>query len=128
MSRRILWVDDIPENNEIPAQVLKALQATVVQVLSTRQALVQLKAREFDAIVSDMGRREGPMEGYVLLEEVRRMGLTTPFFIFASGGSAPQNVAMALERGANGSTNRPTELLEQLHSALYAVGNGKSAA
>jgi CheY-like chemotaxis protein len=128
MSRSILWVDDNPKNNEIPVQVLKALQATVVQALSTRQALAQLKARKFDAIVSDMGRREGMLEGYALLHEVRRMGLTIPYFIFAAGGSAPENVAMAHDRGANGSTSRPTELLEQLHAALYGAESGNSAA
>lgn len=127
MSRLILWVDDNPKNNEVPVQVLKALQATVVQALSTRQALAQLKARRFDAIVSDMGRREGMFEGYALLHEVRSMGLAVPFFIFAAGGHTPENVAMALERGANGSTNRPAELLEQLHGALYGAKSGNGA-
>jgi CheY-like chemotaxis protein len=120
MLRLILWVDDNPQNNATPAAVLKATQANVVQVKSTRQAVVQLAAKRFDAIVSDMGRREGPMEGYALLDQVRQMGLLTPFFFFATGGGKEENVAMALQRGADGSTGSVAELLELLHKALYA--------
>jgi CheY-like chemotaxis protein len=119
MSRLVLWVDDNPQNNQAPAAVLKAVQANVVQVKSTRQALVQLAARRFDAIVSDMGRWEGPMEGYALLEQVRQMGLLTPFFFFSAGGGRQEHVAMALQSGADGSTSSVNELLEQLHTALY---------
>jgi CheY-like chemotaxis protein len=120
MPRLILWVDDNPQHNEAPSAVLKATQANVVQVKSTRQALAQLAARKFDAIVSDMGRWEGPMEGYALLERVRQMGLLTPFFFFSAGGGREENVALALQRGADGSTGSVAELLEQLHKALYA--------
>jgi CheY-like chemotaxis protein len=121
MSRTVLWVDDNPLNNEVPAQVLKALQAKVVQVKTTSQALTQLKVRRFDAIISDMGRWEGPQEGYVLLDEVRRMGLTTPYFIFSAGGGYPPHVNQALARGAQGSTDSMNELLEFLHRAMYPV-------
>jgi CheY-like chemotaxis protein len=119
MSRLVLWVDDRPQNNSVPAAVLKAVQANVVQVKSTRQAMAQLAARRFDAIVSDMGRWEGPKEGYVLLDQVRQLSLTTPFFFFSAGGGKEENAAMAQERGANGSTGSTTELLEMLHKSLY---------
>lgn len=99
--------------------MLKATQANVVLVKSTRQALAQLAARKFDAIVSDMGRWEGPLEGYTLLDQVRQKGLLTPFFFFSAGGGKEENVAMALQRGADGSTGSVTKLLEQLHEALY---------
>jgi CheY-like chemotaxis protein len=119
MPRLVLWVDDNPQNNQAPAAVLKAVQANVVQVKSTRQALAQLTARKFDAIVSDMGRWEGPLEGYALLEQVRQMGLLTPFFFFSTGGGRQEHVAMARQRGADGSTSSVSELLQQLHEALY---------
>jgi DNA-binding NtrC family response regulator len=99
--------------------VLKAVRANVVQVKSTRQAMAQLAARRFDAIVSDMGRWEGAREGYVLLEQVRQLGLATPLFFFSAGGGKEENVALALERGATGSTGSTTELLEMLHKAMY---------
>jgi DNA-binding NtrC family response regulator len=119
MTRLLLWVDDRPKNNEALAAVLKAGQATVVTVLSTDQAIKQLKARRFDAVVSDMGRREGPEEGYVLLDWMKSVGLNTPFFIFAAGASEASNVAMALARGAAASTSLPSELLLLLHKMLY---------
>jgi hypothetical protein len=66
-----------------------------------------------------MGRWEGPTEGYVLLDALRRAGCTTPFFIFASGGSIPKHVAQALQRGAQGSTSHMDELIAMVNKVLY---------
>jgi hypothetical protein len=66
-----------------------------------------------------MGRWEGPREGYALLDQVRQLGLTTPFFFFSAGGGKEESVALALERGATGSTGSTIELLELLHRFLY---------
>jgi CheY-like chemotaxis protein len=38
---------------------------------STQEALATLSKQRFAAIISDMGRKEGPSEGYVLLDAVR---------------------------------------------------------
>ena len=119
MARSVLWVDDYPALVKQAASVLQAMQVAVVHVQTTSQALEQLQTRSFDAIVSDMGRREGPIEGYVLLDEVRRLGVTTPYFIYATGGDRAAHVALAKERGATGSAGVMSDLLGQLHAALY---------
>ncbi len=117
--RSVLWVDDNPSNNTIGADYLAAIQTSVTKVHSTRQALAQLRVRSFDAIISDMGRWEGQYEGYVLLDEVRRLGIQTPFFIFAAGGGEPQHRKQAHERGANGSTNSIEELLDMVQGVFF---------
>ena len=117
--RYVLWVDDNPGNNLAGVAYLSAMQISVTKVLSTRQAMVQLKARQFDAIVSDMGRKEGAREGYVLLDEVRGLGLNTPYFFYAAGGSQPENVREAFERGASGSTSDMMALLDLVQGAIY---------
>jgi CheY-like chemotaxis protein len=117
--RSVLWVDDNPSNNTIAADYLVAIQTSVTKVHSTRQALTQLRVRSFDAIISDMGRWEGQYEGYVLLDEIRHLGIQTPFFIFAAGGSEPQHQQQAQERGANGSTNSMEELLNMLQGVFF---------
>ena len=39
--------------------------------LTTNEALANIERRRFAAIISDMGREEGPREGYVLLGSLR---------------------------------------------------------
>ena len=51
--------------------------------LSTDEALQTLSKERFAAIISDMGRQEGPREGYRLLDAVHRKGDKIPFFIYA---------------------------------------------
>lgn len=119
VTRTILWVDDFPVLVKQAASVLAAMQVAVVHAHTTERALEHLKTKPFDAIVSDMGRREGPIEGYVLLDEVRRRGFITPYFIYATDGGRAAHVALATERGANGSAGSMTDLLAQLHGTLF---------
>jgi len=85
--------------------------------LSTEEALKLLSNRRFAAIISDMGRREGPREGYTLLEAVRGKDKSTPLFIYA-GSNAPHHKQEANLRGAQGSTNIAEDLIEMVTRAL----------
>mgnify|MGYP001082276658 FL=1 len=67
-----------------------------------------------------MGRKEGPQEGYVLLDQLRNSGNNTPFVIYA-GSNLPEHKRMARERGALGSTSRAQELFQLV---MGAVQNG----
>lgn len=129
---RILWVDDRPENNVFERQAFEAMGLEFTLALTTQEALHVLTTRRFAAIISDMGRKEGPREGYVLLEAVRATDKTTPFFIYA-GSRAPQQQREAALRGAQGTTNIAEELVEMVTRALPARsqvgagGNGSDA-
>lgn len=126
--RHVLWVDDRPENNVYERQALESMGLKFTLALSTEEALETLKARRFAVIISDMGRREGPQEGYVLLDAVRAKGVTTPFFIYA-GSRAPQHQREALARGAQGTTNLAQELFDMVTGALRdgaPSGDGRS--
>jgi CheY-like chemotaxis protein len=112
----VLWVDDHPENNRAETRLLEAFGLVVVPVLNTRQALVQLKSRSFVAVISDMARSEGPNEGYVLLDVLRRSGIQTPFFVYA-GSREPAHVAETLRRGGQGCTDEMHALVELVRSA-----------
>src|SRR5208282_4007639 len=79
----ILWVDDRPENNVFVRQAFEGIGLSITLALSTTQALEILDNNKFSAIISDMGRKEGPREGYVLLDKLRNSGDQTPFFIYA---------------------------------------------
>ncbi|AQG82201.1 response regulator [Spirosoma montaniterrae] len=55
---RILWVDDTPGNNVVERETLTNTGVDVVSVESTADALSQLAKREFDLVITDMGRTE----------------------------------------------------------------------
>ena len=108
---RVMWVDDRPENNVHERRAFEDQGLEFKLALSTDEALRALKHEKFSAIISDMGRKEGPQEGYVLLDRMRKSGDTTPFVIYA-GSNLPEHKRMARERGALGSTNRAQELFQ----------------
>lgn len=110
-NNRVLWVDDRPMNNVNERQAFEAQGVSFTLALSTDEAINILKDNKFAAIISDMGRAEGPAEGYVLLEKIRQMGDRTPFIIYA-GSNLPEHKKMALEKGAQGSTNNAHELFK----------------
>jgi CheY-like chemotaxis protein len=110
-ARHILWVDDRPHNNNYERGALESIGFRFVLALSTNEALQILSRQQFAAIISDMGRNEGPREGYALLDALRSRGDRTPFFIYA-GSNAPKHKREAIVRGAQGSTNDPQELFE----------------
>jgi len=84
---------------------------------STEEALEILSTHRFAAIISDMGRKEGPREGYRLLEAFRAKDKVTPFLIYA-GSSAPEHRREAALRGAQGTTNIAEELIDLVTRSL----------
>src|SRR5690606_17900531 len=124
---RALWVDDHPDNNRLERRALEAVGIDFTLATSTDEAMKLLEKHSFDVIISDMGRREGPEEGYVLLDKVRKLGRRTPFFTYAAS-NLPEHRKLAAEHGAQGTTNRPQELFEFVTAALSTgapqVGRG----
>lgn len=110
---KILWVDDRPDNNIYERRALGSMGFEFTLALSTNEALKVLATRQFAAIISDMGRKEGPREGYALLDAVRKNDKATPFFIYA-GSSAPKHQQEAAMHGAQGTTNIATDLVDMI--------------
>jgi CheY-like chemotaxis protein len=116
-STRILWVDDRPDNNIYERRAFESMGLQFTLALSTREALKILTKERFAAIISDMGRKEGPKEGYVLLDAIRTKGDQTPFFIYA-GSNAPSHKRETENHGGQGCTNNPQELFEMVTSTI----------
>jgi CheY-like chemotaxis protein len=119
--RTILWVDDRPDNNTYEREVFESLGLSFDLALSTDEALAKLSGNRYGAVISDMGRREGPREGYVLLDAIRKTDTQTPYFIYA-GSNSPEHRREAAQHGAQGSTNRPSELVDMVTAALQSAG------
>ncbi len=67
----VLWVNDRPENNAYERKAMESMGLEFTIVLSSDEALQILGVRRFAAIISDMERKEGLRDGYVLLEDDR---------------------------------------------------------
>ena len=116
----ILWVDDRPNNNTYERETLELIGFKFEIALSTKDAMALLSKNQYVAIISDMGRAEGPKEGYVLLKEVRKINKTIPFFIYA-GSNLLEHKVEAQEKGAQGSTNRATELIDLITTHVQPI-------
>ncbi len=116
--KTVLWVDDLPDNNVFERQALESFGLRFVLSLSTDDALEKIKHQTFDAIISDMGRPQDNRAGYTLLKTLRSDKNQIPYIIYA-GSRAPEHVAEAKNKGAQGTTNRPDELFDMV---LAAVG------
>ena len=108
-SKSILWVDDRPENNIYEREAFEAVGISIALSLNTEDALKQLLYRKFSAIISDMGRKEGPREGYVLLDRIREMRDDTPFVFYAASRD-PEHIQETRKHGGQGCTNNAKEL------------------
>jgi CheY-like chemotaxis protein len=115
----VLWVDDRPGNNNYERQALEALGIRVDISTSTEDALSRIRWRNYNMIISDMGRPPDARAGYTLLDGLRARGDQTPYFIYASS-RAPEHVAEARRHGAVGSTNSATELVQTVTEVLSA--------
>lgn len=114
-----LWVDDNPDNNIHERQAFEAIGLRFTLALSTNEAFENLRKSKFAAIISDMGRREGPREGYVLLDALRLRGDQTPFFIYASS-NAPEHKQETLAHAGQGTTNMAQELFQMVTRAVLS--------
>jgi CheY-like chemotaxis protein len=111
--RKVLWVDDNPNNNDLERKAMDAYSISFELAKSTGEALGRLRNEKFDAIISDMARPPDYVAGYTLLEALRSSGDNTPYFIYA-GSSDPKHLKEALNRGAQWNTNNPAELITKI--------------
>lgn len=117
--KRILWVDDRPENNVFERNVLEQYGLDFTMALSTQQALDFMQQTKYALIISDMKRKEGEYEGYVLLDQIRKNNNETPFIVYA-GSNNEEYKNEILKRGGQGHTNKPRELFDLVINNLLA--------
>jgi len=117
----VLWVDDRPENNVYERQAFEAVGLKFSLALSTNEALALLERQNFAAVISDMGRKEGPREGYALLDAMRSKDNQTPLFFYASS-NAPEHKRETREHGGQGCTNNAQELFHLVTKAVILGG------
>ncbi len=115
MKKRILWVDDNPQNNSDEIGVLKTQGYEFALATSTDEAMDMLGHQSFEAVISDMKRKEGAREGYTLLDGMRANGNQTPFLVYA-GSDLEAHKLEVRSHGGQGTTKNAVELLELLNN------------
>ena len=122
--KRILWVDDLPNNNIYERRTFEELGLKITLARSTNEALEAMEKQTFEVVISDMGRKEGPREGYVLLDTMRTTGNQIPLFIYASSNSL-EHKQETQEHGGQGCTNNPIELYSLVTDTIFHPGSNE---
>lgn len=114
-ARRILWVDDNPENNAYAAGQLSKDGVQVVQARSTEFAAKALTSTDFSAVVTDIGRTEGgkfnPVAGIEFIKTARDFGFSGPIIAYTRRRTVERRHGEIIAAGANHATSSQSELL-----------------
>ena len=119
------WVDDVPENNAYEIERLREDGVEVLEIESTEDAVRALvnEGRPVKAVVSDMGRREGPIynreAGLDLIRALRTENIKVPIYVYTSPASVERTRNQVTAVGGNGTTASQVELFELLDRELY---------
>lgn len=122
--QRILVVDDEPGVLNMFERVLSARGFAVDTATDGREAVEQLKAHRYDAVVSDVAMPD--LDGIGVLRAVRAMDLDVPV-ILVTGNPSVRTAAQAVEHGALRYLTKPVEVDELVASVDNAVHLGHMA-
>lgn len=127
--KRILWVDDHPQNNQKEISIFTQLGIEVQTVLTSQLAKQELLAKPnyYDLMISDWNRDpqqdENKAEGLRFLAELRANPIEIPV-IFYHGIVQQQQLnlrrRLAKQAGAIGTTGSPGELLKWTMAGLVS--------
>lgn len=117
-SKKILWVDDYPQNNVYPMQILKEQGVEFDLALNTKKALELINSNEYDLIISDMGRGDDSTAGLTLLRELHKKNIKVPVIIYASVNAIKKYATQAAELGAVANINGASGLLREIQNYI----------
>jgi class 3 adenylate cyclase len=116
----LLWVDDCPENNIREREILGAAGCRFDLAMSTSEAVQKITSRQYDVMITDMGRGSNPMAGIELLQWARNHNVHTPAIVYCSsrtvslyGEEAISNSALLCTAGMISLLDGILQVLEQ---------------
>jgi len=112
--KRIVWVDDHPDNNRIPRRLLEDGGAALVLALSTKEAssLLERPKDTVHLVISDMGRGDDQLAGIELLEYLRKATIQLPVIIYSDNPMADARREEIRRLGGIGPILGPENLIE----------------
>ena len=114
--KRVLWIDDVVDNNRLERDMLEAVGLKIEQVQSNKRAEQALAKNQggYDIILSDIAREAGAPSGLDFLESYRKKPDHLPVIFYIS----ELDEDLPLPPGAFGLSNRPDEILHLVIDAL----------
>ena len=115
----VLWVDDNPSNNLQEKRALRRFGLCFTEVTTTRDAISELERHPYwySVVISVMKRQNNPLEGLVLLEEMKQRPVTVPL-IFYSSNFTSKEARQAQESGAQNEVRDAMELWSEVLRAI----------
>jgi CheY-like chemotaxis protein len=114
---RILWIDDLPANNEAEMRVFEEAGARVDVHTSSNAAREAVERVRYDLVVSDIGRDDPTDNALRFAELLATMRGSPPLIFYTSTVRKPTPAS------AFGITDRPDELV---HLVLDAIARTRS--
>jgi CheY-like chemotaxis protein len=118
---RVLWVDDNPANNEHERSRLRPEGIVFDNVVSSAEAIEQLRLSTYDLVISDMGRGGSSDRSHTAGRQLLRDPVISdggpPLIVYADRQAAKQRADL-LREGAFGATDNPVELVALVRAAL----------
>jgi CheY-like chemotaxis protein len=108
-TRRVLWVDDNPQNNALLARSFRDLGIEVREASSTEAAMAELTKSRFGLVITDMGRPPDGEAGLTLIERMRQARISVPVIIYAAAWAEAHRGEEGM-RGVSLITSRPNEV------------------
>ena len=122
---RVLWVDDRPANNEYERGLLRPAGIVFDNVVSTREAIEQLRNETYDLVITDLGR-EGSSDrshdaGATFLDHPAVRSGGPPVIVYAGTWAVARRDEL-IQRGAIEVMGNREHLIE---TVLRSLGRGE---
>lgn len=109
--KTVLWVDDVPENNNFIAETLRRLGITVVQVTDNSKAFAFIGQNKPDIVITDIGRNNQDSDGYDLVGTLTQLFPKLPTIMYTSQRYIEGKRDEAKRRGVWNITSSPAEIV-----------------
>ncbi|MCH9812453.1 MAG: response regulator [Epsilonproteobacteria bacterium] len=119
MQVNVLIVDDEPQNRELAKVILFKEGYQLYFARNGKEALSVLKSEKIDLILLDLMMPE--MDGFTLLEEMKRYALTASKVIILTALSDDESMAQALRLGADGYLQKPYDIVDLKQRIRFAL-------
>ncbi|MEK6637061.1 MAG: response regulator [Pseudomonadota bacterium] len=120
--KRILWVDDHPENNGSLQAALADQGFEIQNALTTETAFQLLASAPFDFIISDMVRGMDRSAGLNLARSIKQKDPAQKFAIYCGMNNANRLMGSKQAQGVDLITASPIELMLFLTAGIGAIG------
>ncbi|WP_158104593.1 response regulator [Amycolatopsis kentuckyensis] len=122
---RVLWVDDVPDNNVYETLALERLGKLVTTATSTETARIYLERMEFAVVITDLTRSGDPRAGADFIHEMKAAGNPLPVIVYTSDAAAVSEDLLAAEVAAV--VDMPEDLIKEIeaHAVKRHSGQGR---